>query len=44
MQASKAEFYNDKVVRQFTVMTVVWGIVGMTGRRAASPRSCTGRR
>ena len=21
--------YNDKVVRQFTVMTVVWGIVGM---------------
>jgi cytochrome c oxidase cbb3-type subunit 1 len=24
-----AESYNDKVVRQFTVMTVVWGIVGM---------------
>lgn len=23
------ETYNDKVVRQFTVMTVVWGIVGM---------------
>jgi cytochrome c oxidase cbb3-type subunit 1 len=23
-------FYNDKVVRQFTVMTIVWGIVGMT--------------
>ncbi|MCP5477854.1 MAG: cytochrome-c oxidase, cbb3-type subunit I [Rhodanobacteraceae bacterium] len=23
------EFYNDRVVRQFTVMTVVWGIVGM---------------
>ena len=22
-------FYNDKVVRQFSVMTVVWGIVGM---------------
>src|ERR1041384_7004317 len=21
--------YNDKVVRQFTVMTIVWGIVGM---------------
>ena len=21
--------YNDKVVRQFTIMTVVWGIVGM---------------
>jgi cytochrome c oxidase cbb3-type subunit 1 len=29
-RASKTqEFYNDKVVRQFTVMTVVWGIVGM---------------
>src|SRR5262252_2157555 len=24
------ETYNDRVVRQFTVMTVVWGIVGMT--------------
>ena len=23
------EFYNDKVVRQFAVVTVVWGIVGM---------------
>ncbi len=23
------DVYNDKVVRQFTVMTVVWGIVGM---------------
>ena len=23
------ETYNDKIVRQFTVMTVVWGIVGM---------------
>ena len=21
--------YNDKVVRQFSVMTVVWGVVGM---------------
>jgi cytochrome c oxidase cbb3-type subunit 1 len=21
--------YNDKVVRQFTIMTVIWGIVGM---------------
>ena len=21
--------YNDRVVRQFTVMTMVWGIVGM---------------
>jgi cytochrome c oxidase cbb3-type subunit 1 len=25
-----SEFYNDKVVRQFAVMTVVWAIVGMT--------------
>ena len=24
------EFYNDKVVKQFAVMTVVWAIVGMT--------------
>ena len=24
-----AETYNDQVVRQFTVMTVVWGLVGM---------------
>jgi cytochrome c oxidase cbb3-type subunit 1 len=24
------ETYNDKVVRQFAIMTVVWGIVGMT--------------
>ena len=22
--------YNDKVVRQFAVMTVIWGIVGMS--------------
>jgi len=30
MSASRIhEFYNDRVVRQFTVMTVVWGIVGM---------------
>ncbi len=21
--------YNDKVVRQFTIMTVVWGVIGM---------------
>ncbi|MEY4761215.1 MAG: hypothetical protein RLZZ200_1071, partial [Pseudomonadota bacterium] len=26
---AEASFYNDKVVRQFAVMTVVWGIVGM---------------
>src|SRR6187401_2872508 len=24
-----AATYNDKVVRQFTIMTIVWGIVGM---------------
>jgi cytochrome c oxidase cbb3-type subunit 1 len=29
MAAAEAGFYNDKVVRQFAVMTVVWGIVGM---------------
>src|SRR6185369_3356684 len=27
--ASTQAFYNDKVVRQFAVATVVWGIVGM---------------
>ncbi len=27
--AEVTAFYNDKVVRQFAVMTVVWGIVGM---------------
>ena len=26
----KAQTYNDGVVRQFAIMTVVWGIVGMT--------------
>ena len=25
-----ADVYNDGVIRQFTVMTVVWGIIGMT--------------
>jgi cytochrome c oxidase cbb3-type subunit 1 len=28
-EAASAATYNDKVVRQFAVMTVVWGIVGM---------------
>jgi len=28
--AVATDVYNDKVVRQFTVMTVVWGIIGMT--------------
>jgi len=27
--AASGGYYNDKVVRQFAVMTVVWGIVGM---------------
>ncbi|HEY1394405.1 MAG TPA: cbb3-type cytochrome c oxidase subunit I, partial [Methylibium sp.] len=27
--AAPAAHYNDKVVRQFTIMAVVWGIVGM---------------
>jgi cytochrome c oxidase cbb3-type subunit 1 len=25
----RVETYNDKVVRQFAIMTVIWGIVGM---------------
>ncbi len=29
MSATLQETYNDKVVRQFAVMTLVWGIVGM---------------
>ena len=24
------ETYNNKVVRQFAIMTIIWGIVGMT--------------
>src|SRR3546814_6696050 len=28
-RAESAATYNDKVVRQFTVATVLWGIVGM---------------
>jgi cytochrome c oxidase cbb3-type subunit I len=30
MSSAAQGFYNDKVVRQFLVMTVVWGIVGMS--------------
>ena len=26
---TRATVYNDKVVRQFAIMTVVWGVVGM---------------
>jgi cytochrome c oxidase cbb3-type subunit 1 len=29
MSSAHTDFYNDKVVRQFLAMTVVWGIVGM---------------
>src|SRR3569832_2317967 len=29
MSAIPVETYNDDVIRKFTVMTVVWGIVGM---------------
>jgi cytochrome c oxidase cbb3-type subunit 1 len=29
MSVNTAVSYNDKVVRQFALMTVVWGIVGM---------------
>ena len=29
MAIDKSAYYNDKVVRQFAVMTVIWGIVGM---------------
>jgi cytochrome c oxidase cbb3-type subunit 1 len=29
MQSAAAENYNYKVVRQFAIMTVVWGVVGM---------------
>ena len=28
-KTSQAAVYNDKVVRQFAIMTVVWGVVGM---------------
>ena len=30
MQNSAAQMYNYKVVRQFTIMTVVWGVIGMS--------------
>ena len=37
------ERYNDRVVRQFTVMTVVWGIVGMlVGVLIAAQLYCPG--
>ncbi len=35
--------YNDKVVRQFTIMTIVWGIVGMLVGVPSSPRNSPGR-
>jgi cytochrome c oxidase cbb3-type subunit 1 len=30
---AQATVYNDTVVRQFAIMTVVWGVVGHAGRR-----------
>ncbi|NBO88584.1 MAG: cytochrome C oxidase Cbb3, partial [Betaproteobacteria bacterium] len=27
--SSSSQVYNDTVVRQFSIMTVVWGVVGM---------------
>jgi len=38
---TQPETYNDKLVRQFTAMTVVWGIVGMAVGVFIAP-SCTG--
>ncbi len=39
-RASSVEVYNDTVVRQFTIMTDVWGIVGMSiGALIAAQRS-----
>ena len=32
MKASQATAYNDKVVRQFAIMTVVYGVVDVGGR------------
>ena len=29
MASIDKENYNDKVVKQFTIMTVIWGVVGM---------------
>ena len=29
MNPSKQETYNYDVVRQFAIMTIVWGVVGM---------------
>ena len=35
--ASRALVYNDKVVRQFSVMAVVWGVVTMLVDLLAMP-------
>jgi len=40
--ASSPAAYNYKVVRQFAVMTVVWGVVGMAWG-CSSPRNWCGR-
>jgi cytochrome c oxidase cbb3-type subunit 1 len=29
MNNSQILYYHDKVVRQFSIMTIVWGVVGM---------------
>ena len=29
LEHSQSNTYNDKVVRQFSIMAVVWGVVGM---------------
>ena len=29
VSAVNATVYNDRVVRQFAIMTIVWGVVGM---------------
>ena len=34
--------YNYKVVRQFAIMTVVWGVVGMAGRRVHRRAAASG--
>ena len=47
---SEASSYNDRVVRQFAIMTLVWGVVGMlvgvitrtTGVRIALRRALSG--
>ena len=37
---ANSETYNYKVVRQFALMTLVWGVVGMLVGVGADPRRC----